>query len=102
MMRGRTPAAVTKPVIIKMSSNDAGNSDQQERYPELSIELFQYKKYKTKTEDKNGDKQPVMFYVTMKKGIRTDRKGQDDHTPFKIGIVNDVNAKYRQGGYQYR
>lgn len=44
----------------------------------------------------------VVFGISMKQRIRPNNKGQNDHAPLKNRIVNDVDAKYRQGGNQHR
>lgn len=40
MMWRRTFTAVTKPVIVKMGTDDQGNSDQQKKDLELNKKLF--------------------------------------------------------------
>lgn len=97
MMRRGTFAAVTKPVIVKMSADDTGNGNKQKQDGKLSIvKLFKNKKDKAGGKDKHRNKRAVVFYKTMKQGIRTYHESQPDHTPLKKGIVNDVYAKYRK------
>ena len=44
----------------------------------------------------------MVLDISMKQRIRPNNKSQNDHAPLKNRIVNDVDAKYRQGGNQHR
>ena len=44
----------------------------------------------------------VVLDISMKQGIRPNNKSQNDHAPLKNRIVDNIDAKYRQGRNQYR
>ena len=44
----------------------------------------------------------VVFLIPMIEGVNADANRQENHSPLKKQIVNDVYAQYRQTGHQYR
>lgn len=97
VMWRRTLASMAKTVVIKMCTDDAGNSNDQERNFELNKELFQYQEDKTKTKNQYRAEGAVMFYIAMKQGIGPHNKRQGDHPPLKKKVMNDIDTENRQG-----
>lgn len=44
----------------------------------------------------------MMLHISMEKGIGPHGKCQGNHSPFKEGIVNDVDAKQGKGSEDQR
>jgi hypothetical protein len=102
VMRRSTFAAVAHAVIVVVCSNNQCYRNRQE-YQFIHIgKLLEHQKNKTGRKQQEWIFVVVMPAVTMVKRVATHGKGQGNHTPFKIGIADDINAKYRQTGEHYR
>ncbi len=102
MMRRRTFALLAKAVVKIMCRNDQYNSDGQKQIFQRGKKLFQYKKNKSRQENKHRSKRTVMLNVTVIQRISANKKRNSDHAPFKKKIVYNVDPKNRKAGYHQR
>ena len=96
-MTGRDAfAPVAEAVIVIVGADDQGNGKDKEPVFNGVKKLFHHKEHKTGGKDKNRYQGAVVPRITVKKGISAYQKCQPDHSPFKISIMDDIDAKNRQ------
>lgn len=62
--------------------------------------LFGYQKDHSGYEEQPGGRTAVVPVKAMPEGGSADGEGQPDHTVFKKGVVDDVDAQYGQGCHE--
>lgn len=64
--------------------------------------LFQYQEHKPRIKQPHGQETVVVLFIAMVEGIRPDHQGQPDHTNLESEMMNDIDAKKREGAEKQR
>lgn len=84
-----------------------GDDDEQYRRNEqpgfvADKKLFGNKENKTRKKNNQRKRAVVVFFVPVVQRIRTNAKGQDNHSCFKNYIMNDIDSKQWQAAEEQR
>ena len=83
-------------VIQQMRKNDQYHRRDEQPCFILFEELLNDKEDKTGNKKKQGQKAMMMFFIPMIKRVAANTQGQQDHTHFKPGMMNDIDPEQRQ------
>ncbi len=85
-----------KTVINVVGGNNENDSRDQDPYMIIVKCFLQQQAGNTTAEQYNGEQLMMVFFISVVKRKHTNSKSQEYHEQFKIEIIYDVDAQYRQ------